>query len=121
VSEQKPDKSEFDPFGPVVQFTENWMKTWSSVMSDVVASESFATSMGEQLQGALEASKLVRQQMKVSMEQYLQQMNLPTRDQVLNLAERLTNIEMRLDDLEAKADESLDHLQAIQKALRANE
>ena len=121
MSEQKSDHPESDPFAPLVQFTERWMKTWSSVMSDVVASESFADAMGEQLEVMLEATKLVRQQMKVSMEQTLQQMNMPTRDQILGLAERLTNIEMRLDDLEAKADESLDHLQAIQKALRTNE
>jgi hypothetical protein len=121
MSEQNLEKPEYDPFAPLVQFTDNWMKAWSSVMSDMVASESFASSMGQQLEGMLEATKLVRQQMKVSMEQYLQQMNLPTRDQIVGLAERLTNVEMRLDDLDAKLDESLDHLKAIQEALTANE
>jgi polyhydroxyalkanoate synthesis regulator phasin len=46
------------------------------------------------------------------MEQYLQQMSLPTRKEVVSLAERLTKIEMRLDDLDAKLDEVLDHLKA---------
>ena len=121
MSEQNSGHPESDPFAPVVQFTDRWMKTWSNVMSDVVASESFATTMGEQIEGMLEATKLVQQQMKVSMEQYLQQMSLPSRDQILNLAERLTNIEMRLDDLDAKVDESLDHLKTIQAALKTNE
>jgi hypothetical protein len=121
MSEKKPDQPEFDPFLPVVQIADSWVKAWSSVMSDVVASEGFAASMGEQLEGMLEVTKLMRQQMKVSMEQYLQQMGLPTRDQILSLAERLTNIEMRLDDLDAKADESLDQLKAIEKALTAGE
>jgi hypothetical protein len=55
------------------------------------------------------------------MEQYLQQMNLPTRDQVVNLAERLTNVEMRLDDLDAKLDDTLDQIKAIRKSLAADE
>jgi chromosome segregation ATPase len=121
MSETQPEKPEFDPFAPWVQFTDNWTKSWANVMSNVVASESFATSMGEQLEGMLEATKLVRQQMKVSMEQYLQQINLATRDQILGLAQRLTNVEMRLDDLDAKMDESLDRLKAIQDALAETE
>jgi hypothetical protein len=32
-------------------------------------------------------------------------LNMPTRDDIISLAERLTNIEMRLDDLEAKLEE----------------
>jgi len=38
--------------------------------------------------------------------QALQQSNMPTRSDVVSLAERLTNIERRLDDLDAKLDES---------------
>ena len=37
----------------------------------------------------------------------LTKLNMPTRPDVIGLAERLTNIEMRLDDLEAKLDEGL--------------
>jgi len=121
MSEQKPEKPPFDPFAPWVQVVDRWMQSWSGVMSETVANERFAASMGEQLEGMLEATKLVRQQMKVSMEQYLQQMNLPTRDQVVNLAERLTNVEMRLDDLDAKMDDTLDQIKAIRKSLSAGE
>jgi polyhydroxyalkanoate synthesis regulator phasin len=39
-------------------------------------------------------------------------MSLPTRKDMLGLAERLTNLEMRLDDLEAKLDEVLDLLKS---------
>jgi polyhydroxyalkanoate synthesis regulator phasin len=118
---EKTERPEVDPFAPWVQFMDNWVKSWSGVMSETVASEGFVASMGEQLEGWLEATKLVRQQMKVSMEQYLQQMSLPTRSQVVSLAQRLTQVEMRLDDLEAKADEGLDRLKAIQQALTTEE
>jgi len=45
--------------------------------------------------------------MEKSLTQAMEQLNLPTRDDVTRLAERLTNIEMRLDDMEAKLDEDL--------------
>ena len=44
------------------------------------------------------------------MEQYLQQMNLPTRKEVITMSERLTKLEMAMDDLDAKLDEILDIL-----------
>jgi hypothetical protein len=43
-------------------------------------------------------------------EQYLQQMSLPTRSQVISLAERLTNVEMAIQDLDEKLDELLDRV-----------
>jgi hypothetical protein len=49
------------------------------------------------------------------MEQYLTQMNLPTQKDVIGVAERLTNIEMRIDDIEAKVDEVLDSLKQLNK------
>ena len=54
----------------------------------------------------------VRKQVTSAMEQYLQQMNLPTRKEVIDLAERLTHIEMTIDDLDAKIDKVLDLLKA---------
>ncbi|MFZ5916334.1 MAG: poly(R)-hydroxyalkanoic acid synthase subunit PhaE [Chloroflexota bacterium] len=110
MSEPRPEKPATDPFGPVIQFYDAWVKSWSDVMSQTVASKSFAESMGQQLESTLDAMTLVRRQMSDLMEQSLQQMSLPTRKDVLNLAERLTSLEMRLDDLDAKLDEVLDLL-----------
>jgi hypothetical protein len=39
------------------------------------------------------------------MTQVFTQLNMPMRSDVTSLAERLTHIEMRLDDIEAKLDE----------------
>jgi BMFP domain-containing protein YqiC len=69
--------------------------------------------MGQQLESSLDALTLVRRQVNELMEQYLQSMSLPTRGEVLSLAERLVKIEMRLDDLDAKLDEALDYLKAL--------
>jgi polyhydroxyalkanoate synthesis regulator phasin len=111
MSEQ-PEKQEGDPFSQMVEFYDDWSKTWAGAMSEMVSSKSFADSMAQQLEGSLSAIGLIRRQMGELMEQSLQQMSLPTRKGILNLAERMTNIEMRLDDMEAKLDKVLDLLQA---------
>ena len=109
---EKDEKQEGDPFSQMVQFYDDWTKTWSGAASEMVSNKGFADSMAQQLESSLGATQLVRRQMSQLMEQSLQQMNLPTRSEVLNLAKRLTNIEMRLDDMEAKLDEVLDLLKA---------
>jgi hypothetical protein len=66
------------------------------------------------LESSLSAAQLMRRQMSEAMEQSLQQMSLPTRKEILSIAERLSHVEMRLDDMEAKLDEVLDLLKAGQ-------
>ena len=111
MSEEKPDKPEVDPFAQVVQFYDTWAKSWADVMSQTVASRGFADSMGQQLEGSLDAYTLARRQMGELMEHYLRQLQLPTRKELISMAERLTRIEMAVDDLDAKLDEVLDLLQ----------
>lgn len=110
MSDEKPEKPDIDPFAQMIQFYDSMSKSWASAMSDAVASKSFAESMSEQMEGNLEAMSLIRRQFADYMEQYLQQMNLPTRREVINLSERITKLEMTLDDLDAKLDKILDVL-----------
>ena len=115
MSEDNPnEKPPLDPFAGMLQFYENWSKSWASTMSETVANERFAETMAQQMEGRLEFWSHVRRQVGDVMEQYLQQMNLPTQREVVGLAERLTGIEMRMDDIEAKVDEVLDRLKEIQ-------
>ena len=106
MSEAKTD----DPFVRMLQFYDDWTKTWAGAMSQMVSSKPVADSMAQQMETGLSAMGLMRRQMGETMAQTLQQMNLPSRQEVLGLAERMTQIEMRLDDLEAKMDEALDLL-----------
>ncbi len=103
-----------DPFSQMLQFYDDWTKTWSGAASEMASSKTFADSMAQQLEASLSTTQLLRRQMAELMEQSMQQMSLPTRREVLNIAERMTNIEMRLDDMEAKLDEMLDLLKASQ-------
>ena len=112
MSEEKKQEQEFDPSTMMLQFYDNWTKSWAKAMSDTVASKTFAESMGKQMESSLDAMGMVRRQVSEMMEQYLQQMSMPTRSEVLSLGERLTKIEMTIDDLDAKLDEVLDQLKA---------
>jgi polyhydroxyalkanoate synthesis regulator phasin len=109
---EKDEKQEDDPFSQMVQFYDDWTKTWSGAASEMVSNKNFADSMAQQLESSLSATQLMRRQMGELMEQSLQQMSLPTRKDMVSLAGRVTNIEMRLDDMEAKLDEVLDLLKA---------
>jgi polyhydroxyalkanoate synthesis regulator phasin len=94
------------------QFYDAFAKSWANVMTETVASRGFAESMGKQVESSLDAVSLLRRQMGELMEQYLQQMSLPTRKEVVGVAERLTRLEMAVDDLDAKLDEVLELLKA---------
>jgi hypothetical protein len=117
AKEEKPEieKQEIDPFAQMFQFYDTFAKSWSGVLSEAVASKSFAESMGRQVESSLDSMTLLRRQMGDLMEQYLQQMSLPTRKEVIGIAKRLTHLEMALDDLDAKMDEVLDLLKAKKK------
>ena len=101
-------KSDIDPFAQMFEYYDMMSKSWSKVMSDSIASKNFAESMGEQIEGSLDAFSLMRRQFTDVFEQYMQQMNFPTRNELVNLSQRLTKIEMDLDDLHSKIDELLD-------------
>lgn len=113
--ELESEKAIIDPLAQMFQFYDTFAKSWSGVMSEAVASKSFAESMGKQMESSLDTMTLMRRQMGDFMEQYLQQISLPTRKEVLSIAKRLTHLEMALDDLDAKMDEVLDLLKAEKK------
>lgn len=113
MSESKSEQTAFDPFAAWKPFQDAWAKA----MSEAVNSEEFARLMGQYLDAYFQTSAPMRQQLEKWMELYLQQMNMPTRAEVIGLAERLTHLEMRVDDLDAKMDEALDQLKAIRASL----
>jgi len=109
------EKNMIDPFAQMFQFYDNFQKSWSGVASETVSSKGFAESMGQQLESSLDTMTLFRNQFGDMMEQYLQQMSLPTRKDVVSLGKRLTQLEMTMDDLDAKLDVVLDLLKTDQK------
>ena len=97
----------FDPTGMLKEMRDANMDTWAKMMVKFVNTEDYAESTGAMLDAWLTTSGPLRKTMEKSMTQALAQLNLPSRDDITRLADRLTNIEMRLDDLDARLDEEL--------------
>jgi len=94
----------YDPFEPFREVRDAYLNTLSKAMIDAVNTEGYAEATGAMLDGYLTATKPFREALEKNMLQALQQLSLPSRQEVAALAERFTNIEMRLDDMDAKLD-----------------
>lgn len=94
----------FDPFGAWRKMQEANMDAWSKAMVQAVNTDAYAKATGAMLDTYLTASGPFREAIEKTMTQALQQLSMPTRDDFISLAGRLTNIELRLDDLDAKLD-----------------
>lgn len=102
---QPPDAANpFDPFGLWKNTQGATLDAWSKAMIELVNTDAYAEATGRMLDSYLTVSAPVRKLLEQTMAQVLAQYNLPSRSEVLSLAERFTNIEMRLDDLDARLD-----------------
>lgn len=81
------------------------LDAWAKVMTQTVGTDEYAKATGATMDAYLTASIPVREMVEKAMAQTLQQVNMPTREDFISLAGRLTNIELQLDDLDAKLDE----------------
>ena len=94
----------FDPMGAFRQMRDAYLDVWSKTMVDTVNSEAYAKATGSLLDAYLAVSSPFREAIEKAMVQVLQQLSMPSRADVIGLAERFTNVEMRLDDMDAKLD-----------------
>jgi hypothetical protein len=95
----------FDPTGMLKEMRDAGMDAWSKMMIQFVNTEAYAQATAAVLDAWLTTSAPFRKATEKAMTQVLVNLNMPTRADVIGLAERLTNIEVRLDDLEAKLEE----------------
>jgi hypothetical protein len=100
----------FDPTDPVGAWRtirDANLDAWAKGMATMVNTESFAKALGLQLDTMLTASAPMQAVVSQYMETYLAQASMPSRAEVISLAQRMTNIEMRLDDMDARLDDIL--------------
>jgi hypothetical protein len=107
MSQNNNNFNPFDPTGMLKDMRDAGMDSWARMMIQCVNSDAYARATGTMLDAWLSTSGPFRKAIETVMTQVLTNLNMPTRADVIGLAERLTNIEMRLDDLEAKLDEGL--------------
>ena len=117
MQEQVNDQAkQFDPFEPFRGMRDAYLDSISKTMIETVNSEGYAQATGAMLDYFLTASAPFREATEKAMAQTLQQLSLPSRQDVAALAERFTQVELRLDDLDAKVDRILQVLAAAKPA-----
>src|SRR5438067_6398434 len=109
---EKPDQPSssrpVDPFELWRQIYETNERAWNSVLERTVNNPAFAESSGKILETFLSAQKTVRDNMR----SYLEQINLPTREDIARLGELIVALEEKVDQLD-------DRLAGIEQTLRA--
>ena len=91
-----------DPWEAWRNMRDAGMDAWSKGMIEAVNTDAYAQATGAMLDAYLSASAPFREMLEKSMAQALQQLGLSTHADFESLAERMSNIEMRLDDLECQ-------------------
>jgi hypothetical protein len=106
----------FDPTGMLKSMRNESIDAWSKTMVQFVNTSAYADATGKMLDVWLSNSTPFRKQMENVMSHALANLSMPSREEVTRLAERLTNIELRLDDLDAKLDKVLHAVQPAKAA-----
>jgi hypothetical protein len=102
MSDKNDTFNPFDPTGMFKTMRDSNMDAWSKMMIQLVSTDAYAQATATLLDAWLTSSAPFRKVFETTMTQALVNCNMPTRTDVTRLAERLTNIELRLDDLDAK-------------------
>jgi polyhydroxyalkanoic acid synthase PhaR subunit len=97
-----------DPFELWRQIYETNERAWNAVLERTINNPAFAESSGKILETFLSAQKTVRDNMRT----YLEQINLPTREDIARLGELIVALEDKVDQLD-------DRLAGIEATLRA--
>jgi hypothetical protein len=93
------------------QFLDQWLAAWSKVFEQSMGTEAFAQMMGKQLEAFLNAGGPVKKAVDQQVEAGLAGLGLPSRSQVVALAQQIIQLEEKVEGLE-------DRLDAILKQLR---
>lgn len=112
---QQKESTSFDPMQSFREMRDAYLNAMAKTMVDTVNTEAYAQASGAMLEGCLTAAAPFREAMEKSMTQALQQLSLPSRQEVAALAERFTHVEMLLDDMDAR----LDRIETLLRAERS--
>src|SRR6202051_4328037 len=105
MSEDKAGSSKpFDPLESFRGMRDAYLDAMAKAMVEAVNTEGYAQATGAMLENSLTISAPFREAMEKSMLQVLQQLSMPSRQDFAALADRFTNLEMRLDDMDAELD-----------------
>lgn len=87
---------ESDPGAAFRDLVTQWERNFNSFANQVMGSESFSRAM----QGAQKAQLTVQQAVSDAMQRHLTAMNMPTREDVIRISEKVQEIDRRLARIE---------------------
>ena len=93
-----------DPMDAFRDMRDTYLDAWAKAMVETVNTDAYARTTGMVLDTYLSASSPFRDAVEKAMLRVLEQLSMPSRADFGALADRVTNIEMRLDDMDAKLD-----------------
>jgi hypothetical protein len=93
-----------DPVEKLRELRDSCLEIWSKHLIETVNSESYAQASGAALNSYLTATAPFKEPAEQAMLRTLQQLHIPTSADFAGLAGRFTNVEMQLDNLDAKLD-----------------
>lgn len=91
----------------VEEFRDIWLNTANEAFKDVMSTTAFAEMVGETVGDALE----FQQQADEASQQMLRSLGFTTKDDVVEIGDRLVEVERRQHAVEQKCDRILDHLE----------
>jgi BMFP domain-containing protein YqiC len=91
----------FDPLETARRMRDSGFESWAKATQQITSSTPYARAMNALSQPGLLATALLRKAVEKAMVQLLARLSLPSREDVSAISQRLTRIEMVLDDLGA--------------------
>lgn len=110
MSENHDPASAADPCQTVRDLRDANLDAWAKVMTQLVNTDAYAGATAELVNLWFTGTSPLRQMVENVTTESLRALHLASRDDCARLSDRLTHIEMRLDDIEAKLDQSLSAL-----------
>jgi polyhydroxyalkanoic acid synthase PhaR subunit len=92
-----------DPFEIWKKVYDQTESYWSKVLDENLATEDFSIGLGKILDMNLQYKKLVND----STSAYLEQMNMPSKDDLAKLASLIINVETKVEQMEAVVEEAI--------------
>jgi hypothetical protein len=101
------------------QFLDLWIAAWSRLLEQAMSTETFARAMGAQLEVFLLAAGPVKRVAGQQVAAGLTALGMPSRSQVVGLAEQLVQLEEKVDRLEDRLEVILKRLNELGAGAKA--
>jgi len=102
------------------QFMDESMEMWTKTLAEMMGGQEYGAQMGQVLAQNLAMQGSLRRAMEPYMEETLRTLNLPSRKQVLGIAEHLKALEQRLESVEDRLEEVHGAVQQLAHAAPAD-